>query len=270
MSSNANIGGHSIITATIDISDYSSYQNEINTDNISNGPDSNSSQNIHFNPQIENPKKYKKKSVPNSFFEDVDFRNNIVELIDKILIVNNQQQEIDKIYSDFILIYSKQVDEHLDPVNFNSNSRIRKNPKPWWNPDLTTKWKAARSEERLLLKSRYLGRPREEIYLLSNSFKIKRTAFDKSFQKAKRSYQREWQINVEKLDVNKPRQFWNEVNKLKPKTKSGIPMEVYDDFGNVLTDTESVLGKWKSEYEKLFNIDHNYPNTNFDNDFYLM
>ena len=36
------------------------------------------------------------------------------------------------------------MDEYLDPVNFSSTSRIRKNPKPWWNPDLTEKWKIAR------------------------------------------------------------------------------------------------------------------------------
>lgn len=45
-------------------------------------------------------------------------------------------------------------------------------------------------------------------------------------------------------------------------------MEVYDEFGNVLTDSESVLGQWKSEYEKLFNIDHNDPNSKFDSKFY--
>ena len=132
------------------------------------------------------------------------------------------------------------MDEYLDPVNFSNTSRIRKNPKPWWNPDLTAKWKIARQEERLLLKARALGRPREEINQYSNSFKQKRTDFDKCFQRSKRSFQREWQINVENLDVNKPRQFWNEVNKLKPKTKTGIPMEVYVEFGDVLIDSESV------------------------------
>ena len=170
VSSNANIGGHSIITANIDISDYASYQNESFTDNVQNNPSTNNL-NGTFNPQMENPKKNKAKSVPNSFFENDQFRTNILNLIDDILKINNQQQEIDNIYDDFIRIYSKQMDEYLDPVNFTNSSRIRKNPKPWWNPDLTTKWKAARKEERLLIKSRSLGRPREEINLVRNSFK---------------------------------------------------------------------------------------------------
>lgn len=102
---------------------------------------------------MENPKKYKQKSVPNAFYEDNIFRNNILELIDKLLTINGQQEEIDSIYENFVNIYTKQMDEYLDPVNFSSTSRIRKNPKPWWNPDLTTKWKIARQEERLLLNA---------------------------------------------------------------------------------------------------------------------
>ncbi len=33
-------------------------------------------------------------------------------------------------------------------------------------------------------------------------------------------------------------------------------MEVYDDNGNIVCDRENVLNKWKTEYEKLYNINN--------------
>ena len=61
--------------------------------------------------------------------------------------MNCQQAEVDDAYNELIEVYVKQMDSHLGPINFNSNSRIRKNPKPWWNPELTTCWKDARKCE---------------------------------------------------------------------------------------------------------------------------
>ncbi len=58
--------------------------------------------------------------------------------------------------------------------------------------------------------------------------------------------------------------FWNYIKKLGPRYNPDIPQEVYDDEGNVKTDIDSVLSKWKAEYERLYKSD----GTQFDNAFY--
>ena len=45
-------------------------------------------------------------------------------------------------------------------------------------------------------------------------------------------------------------------------------MEVYDEDGNIRSDPEFVLHKWKADYESLFNIPPTEENPNFDNDFH--
>ena len=37
-----------------------------------------------------------------------------------------------------------------------------------------------------------------------------------------------------------------------PNIKQNIPLEVYDDNGNISKNLETVLNKWKIEYESLF------------------
>ena len=58
-------------------------------------------------------------------------------------------------------------------------------------------------------------------------------------------------IEIEQLSTENPRQFWEHLKKLGPISKKKIPMEVYDDEGQIVTDTECVLNKWGTEFEKL-------------------
>ena len=55
-------------------------------------------------------------------------------------------------------------------------------------------------------------------------------------------------------NIDNPREFWNEIGKLgmSDDRKSRIPFAVLDHDG-IKTDKNSVLGKWKLEYEQLYN-----------------
>lgn len=58
-------------------------------------------------------------------------------------------------------------------------------------------------------------------------------------------------INLENSVSENPRDFWKMIKKLGPHKKTEIPLEVYDDHKNVVSDVKIVLNKWKSDYEKM-------------------
>ena len=51
--------------------------------------------------------------------------------------------------------------------------------------------------------------------------------------------------------MNDPIAFWRFINNLGPKKSSGIPWEVWGDEGNVITNHDYVLDKWKKEFQSL-------------------
>ena len=44
-----------------------------------------------------------------------------------------------------------------------------------------------------------------------------------------------------------------------------MPLEVYDELGNVISDEKFVFQKWSTEFENLYNTEHNEQ---FDDQFY--
>lgn len=82
-----------------------------------------------------------------------------------------------------------------------------------------------------------------------------RRQFEKLLKKAKRSYQLGEQQRLLDLHTGPyTRDFWREIGKLgiQNERKAGIPMEVIDTSGNISVDSDTVIGRWKSDYERLF------------------
>jgi hypothetical protein len=72
-------------------------------------------------------------------------------------------------------------------------------------------------------------------------------------------------INIEKLNTENPKAFWAELNKLGPRKKENIPLEVYDSNGNVTSTVPDVLNKWNGEFQNLF---QGYDKNHFDQEYY--
>jgi asparagine synthetase B (glutamine-hydrolysing) len=127
--------------------------------------------------------------------------------------------------------------------------RYKNSVKPFWNDTLTKLWK-----DLCLAQKYYLSFPQfsHERRVAFRNYKDKQYIFDKTYSKTKRKFQREKMMQIEKLNTNNPREFWNELKKLGPRKKVDIPLEVYGNNGEIITDVHSVLSKWSSEYEKLF------------------
>ena len=111
------------------------------------------------------------------------------------------------------------MDLHLEPVIPYKGNNTRRKSKPWWNPELTRLWKTARKAEKDLHKAKRHGKNNILILELKNCFKLHRAMFDKTFQTEKRRYQRKWQVDIDNFNTNNPKKFWEELNKLKPRTK---------------------------------------------------
>ncbi|CAG2193719.1 STG [Mytilus edulis] len=95
------------------------------------------------------------------------------------------------------------------------------------------------------------------------SFPIVQYVFDREVQKAKRKYW--YTLQQELLLESKTDQqtFWKKIGKIgiASERKTLIPMEVVDANGNVSSNVDDVLLKWKSDYADLLNQTGNQVTT---------
>ena len=136
-----------------------------------------------------------------------------------------------------------------DNVHVNKKKRVKK---PWWNEHLTVLFNEMCHAEKVWKRGKIFNSSSSN---LKSNFVSKRRVFDRQVQRAKREYwyslQRELLIESKTDQHN----FWKKIGKIGIATdrKSSIPMEVVDSHGNVSTNVDDVLEKWKSEYSILLN-----------------
>ena len=120
----------------------------------------------------------------------------------------------------------------LHPLPENVFYRIRK---PFWNDDLQTKCKKLCATERKFLKSEGNIRKlaREEVTSIQKSF-------DHNYRKAECKCKLENLKDIEENITKNPKVFW-EMN------LDHVKRAIYNDV-------PTVLHKWKTEYENLFNL----------------
>ena len=100
---------------------------------------------------------------------------------------------------------------------------------------------------------------------LRQDFKIAQNNFDKTPRKAERTYRRTVASDIESMSTSNPNDFWGKVKHLGPRKDRSIPVEIHDEFGNVIRDENSVFDKWKGNFENLYSYN---SNSEFDDTFY--
>ena len=135
-----------------------------------------------------------------------------------------------------------------------------KHRKPFWNKDLELMYSHVADIEKEFRKCKSRTRKRD----LRFDLKHARSMFDKAYRKEERKFKRNQVIELENFCIADPKQFWDKLKQLGPKRKQGIPMEVYDDAGNIVCDKEQVLDKWCSEFEKLYNRENETNDPDWD------
>ncbi len=142
-----------------------------------------------------------------------------------------------------------------------TSSKHFKVKKPYWNEHLKKLWVDMCNKEKEFLK--YKG-PNHVKKYFRKRFTDASTLFNRELRRAERNYNRGMQDRIENICTENPTQFWNYIKKLGPQFNNKIPEEVYDEHGNIKTDLEEVLKKWKCDYENLYKP----TDTNFDDNFY--
>ena len=207
--------------------------------------------------------KYNVKNIPNDFFSSNESRNCLINIINAQELAIECQDTVNRYYNDLVACIFKEMEQYL-PKIYGSGPRSNKRfkiKKPYWNENLKNLWTIMCQNEKNYLNYRGTNHVKQ---FLQNIFKESSKLFHRELRRAERNYNKATQNKIESICTDNPRQFWRYIKKLGPKYKPDIPEEVYDSDGNVVTDINSVLSKWKSDYENLYKSDASL----FDNDFY--
>ena len=206
-------------------------------------------------------------SIPDSFLLSETWQQKLEtfqsEIDDRLYELCNQD-DIDMLYDKFCEAMFKEIEKEIQIKEISKQGRKRfKYHKPFWNDELTTLWKAMRDAEKLFnsykgANSQYRQRYRKE-------FVDARHQFDKKLRSTERSYYKKFADNLESINTNNPKEFWDHIKNLGPRKKMEIPMRVYSPEGEILSDKPEVLKKWKDEFWSLYNANNEI---NFDNQFY--
>ena len=175
----------------------------------------------------------------------------ILSLIDRLEADMDSQHQIDAIYSDICSLYHTELNNFFRSNNISplARKRLYRSSKPFWNDELQTKWKKLCAAERKFLKSEGNIRKsaREEFTSIQKDF-------DRSYRKAERKFKLENLNEIEENVTKNPKVFWEMIKNLGPRKKGNIHMEIYEEGGVINNDVPTVLHKWKTEYENLYNL----------------
>ena len=191
------------------------------------------------------------RKLPVNFLEAESAEQALFNCINSIQMSLPNQTAIDNVYDEFCNLYYNEIRKYFKNNSRHSASKkqFKNSTKPFWNINLTNLWKGMKAAEIDYLKTPKNTSRRQTAL---RKFKEKRNLFDKSYSKTKRKYQRDKMIEIENLNTKNPKEFWAALKKLGPRQNVTLPLEVYDDDGQVTADLPTVFSKWNSEYENLF------------------
>ncbi|CAC5385800.1 unnamed protein product [Mytilus coruscus] len=198
--------------------------------------------------------KYDTKSVP----EDWLSGESVVTEINRVILQLEQseasQQNIDKMYENFVSVLKAEMSEKLQSkeirISNAFNNKARKCKKPWWNSELTMLWNDVCKAEKNWNKCRLSSKKRE----LRHIFVQKRKLFDRGVQRSKRQY---WHSMQEELinSQGNPKEFWRKIGRIGvgSERQNTIPMEIKLNDGSICDDKDIVINKWKCDFEEMLN-----------------
>ena len=184
-------------------------------------------------------------------------------LIFRIETTRENQTNMDNIYSDLCNVIIDEMNAKIPVFDTSRKTSKRfKVGKPYWNDHLGSLWHSMRNKEKGFLKFRgNLSVKRK----LREEFHTAQKIFDRTLKRCERQFRHSFCVEVENMTTSNPNEFWEKIKKLGPRKTQRIPMEVYGEDGTVLTDDETILNKWKTEFQNIYNTDN--AASNFDDDF---
>ena len=208
-------------------------------------------------------KRYKMGCIPENFLESQVIRGAVNELIEKFLEEIKTQQEVDNIYNETCEVFKREMENVLPCTNVSpKDKKMFKAHKAFWNNELKELWQEMVEHRRIFEKCKKHRRVREDKL---ETYKSKRRIFERRLRFYERKYNQNKMEEIDNMCTNEPNKFWEKIKNLGPRKNNKIPLAVYDNMGNVVTDEPAVLESWKQEYRKLY---LGPENNNFDLSFF--
>ena len=221
----------------------------------------NNAQSSTVDSTVLNKMPYKVSEIPVTFMNNEIACNELLNLIEELEVCRENQASVDKMYEKLITCIFAEMDRHLFKYTGVKSKKMYKVKKPYWNDELKSLWSDMCNKEKTYLAYRGSNHIRS---LLRQQFLDASRIFNKKLRQAERNYNKSMQDEMESVCTDNPRQFWEYIKKLGPKPSNKILQEVYDENGNIKCDLDSVLHKWKVEFENLYKSESD----SFDDNFY--
>ena len=202
---------------------------------------------------------YDTRTIPESFFNDADTQQQIQRTIQMIEQKIQSEHHLNSAYDDFVNMVTTEMDKKL-PVKRKGGNYVRRKKsllKPYWNEELQREWDLKVEKEREWLKQKACNNQKVRLRAV---YCEQRRRFDRLNRRFKREYQMHKQKELADMqnDGDK-RLFWKEIGKIgiHKERKVPIPWEVVTETGEVVSDKEVVLERWKNDFKKLYNDENN-------------
>ena len=197
------------------------------------------------------PTRYKKGNFPDTFMNTEKTIQECGQLIDDMLYRCSTQEELDQIYDNYVNLYHAEMSTFLKKVDKTPKAKkiLRHTPKPYWSEDLTLEWKICHEAERAY----HMANRGDPGYIaLKGRSDFLHRKLRKNIKKAKRKHERTKVYQLEQANTENPTEFWRMIQRLGPKKSAKIPWEVEAEDGSISTDSNTVLSRWRNDFEGLF------------------
>lgn len=176
-------------------------------------------------------------------------QNDVINFIASLSIENVSQDAINHTYAQFLEIVNAEMKRSLPEIKSKVSGKTGRKKCPFWGENLSRLFKAAAQAEKRFCKPGAVSGSMEKREL-HQDLKVKQKEFDNAFRKAKRTYSRQSELEIESMVNTDGKQMWRKLESLGPKNlKNKIPEEVTIDGARVASP-HLVLDKWKRDFSQ--------------------
>ena len=197
-------------------------------------------------------RRYNFNDISNNFLNSEHCQTVLRNVIAKLESTVLAQDELDRVYDNVCSELFKEFDNCLEYRDCSTRTRKKfKHFKPFWNEELTDKWKNMKDAEKVFTKMKQ--KSEHGLRFAKDNFLRARSEFDRLLRQTERQYYRNEALELERINVNDPKKFWDTIKRLGPGSKKRIPDTVYTRNGTLTAEKTVVLETWEKEFHRLFN-----------------
>ena len=198
-------------------------------------------------PKIGTSKVY--RVIPDGYMCSDRAKNVIDKIVTNLQMEYHRKDRINELYDEVVEL----IDSEIKGNKIEKRSCRRKNTpnRPYWNSELSKLWRKVNESSKNLNKLKKFGATNKNLRTAKSMLCESLDIFDKLHRKIKRQYQRGRMIQLDKLNSDDPKCFWEHINRLGPK-KCGVPWRIDLENGETIVDRQEIMETWSTAFENLY------------------